>query len=550
MMLWGCSNSNNDSSNASSSAPSASNSSTESSDSSSPEKFKDVTLNVLIDWNGSETRGPKDLINNPVAKVIKEKTGVTLNLQYAKMDEVQQLNTIFATQELPDIIDAPAWLIDPLTKAAKEDQLMDLTDIFNKYPILATNADADHTPTGYQEDLFNVVPGKKFFMYGGYPATPDDYMDWMYGYWVRKDVAQQTGIDPASVQTPDQLYAFLKKIKDLDLKQDGKTIFPLGSFQGGWFLGYANKMFTYSGTDYNWDSGNAQYQFMSDKYTEQTLYFRKLISEGLIDPEAYSQTAAVATEKVAQGRYAVLSGHFYYMYDATRSFIKDHPDAEYEVLGPLKDVNGDSGNIEAVANGSHAIAITKDCKDPEAAARVLAFLATDEGWKLTNYGVEGIHYDMVDGKPVAKQEWVDKEAATPGTLKDEGFGTNLVYGYLAGQDRTVSLLGGPFGWQTDKKAKLVQEVKKQLRPNGVQLVSGYDPSSFVTQFSGFQKLKPIMDQVAAISQQAMYAKSDAAAMKLLDDARKALEKAGIHDLEKYLDDQAKQKDILKNLKNY
>ncbi|MNO33358.1 hypothetical protein D3C76_233680 [compost metagenome] len=536
-MLWGCSND-------SSSAPTTSNSDSESPSSTS---MKDVTLNVLINWNGSEALGPKDPINNSVAKVIKEKTGVTLNLQYAKMDEAQQLNTIFATQELPDIVASPAWVFEPLAKAAKENQIMELTDIFKEYPLLATNADPDHTPAGSQENLFDVVPGKKFFMYGGYPATPDDLTDWLYGFYVRKDIAEKTGIDPTTVHTPDDLYTFLKTIKDLDLKQDGKTIFPLGSFQGGWWLQYANKMFTNNNADYNWASGSPEYQFMSDKYTEQTLYLRKLISEGLIDPEAFTQTAAVATEKVSQGRYATLSAHFYHLYDATRSFVSGHPDSEYVPVGPLNNMNGDPNKAVAVPTGSNAVFLTKNCSDPEAAARVLAFLASDEGWLLTHYGVEGVHYDMVDGKPVAKKEWLDKEVAAPGTLKDEGFGTNLVYSYLAGQDRTVSKFGGPFGWQTDKKFQMVQDVKKVLRPNGLELLRGYDPGQLALQFPGYEKLKPVLDQISQISSQAIFAKSDEAAKKLLDDARKELEKAGIHDLEKFLDEQSKQKEIVKDL---
>lgn len=548
VMLVGCSKGANNSNNPSNSGSVPNNNSSNNEEGTpETEKFEDVTLKVLIDWNGSEASGPKDPINNPVAKVIKEKTGVTLDMQYAKMDEIEQLNTIFATQELPDIVDAPAWLMEPLVKAAKEGQMMDITEILEQYPVLKTNQDADHTPIGYQENLFNVVPGKKFFTYGGYPATADDITDWLYGLYVRKDVAEQTGIDPTTVHTPDELYNFLKKIKDLNLKQDGKTIYPLGSFQGGWWVQYINKMFMYNNTEYNWDSGAAQYQYMSDKYTEATLYFRKLISEGLLDPEAFSQTATVANEKAAQGRSAVLTGHYFHITGAVETFVASHPEAEFVPLGPLNDVNGDPFKAETSASGAHAVFLTKANKNPEASARLLNFLASDEGWLLTNYGVEGIHYDMVDGKPVAKQEWLDKEAATPGTLKDEGFGTNLPYSYLAGQNRTVSLFGGPYGWQSDKKYQKVLDIKKVVRPNGLELVKGDDIGQVTQKFSGIEKLKPVMEQLGLIWQQAIYAKSDEAAIKLLDNARKELEKAGIHDLEKYLDEQAKTLNFIKNV---
>ena len=43
--------------------------------------------------------------------------------------------------------------------------------------------------------------------------------------------------------------------------------------------------------------------------------------------------------------------------------------------------------------------ISTDCENPELAARFLNYYFTDEGRMLANYGVEGLTYEMVDGKP-------------------------------------------------------------------------------------------------------------------------------------------------------
>jgi putative aldouronate transport system substrate-binding protein len=97
---------------------------------------KEVTLRILHNWNGSTG---SDVDMDAVSKVIKEKTGVTVKWEYTNGSEVEKVNTIFATQDLPDIYTGPAWggELDGIIKAAKEDQLVDLTDKLDKYPNLA-----------------------------------------------------------------------------------------------------------------------------------------------------------------------------------------------------------------------------------------------------------------------------------------------------------------------------------------------------------------------------------------------------------------------------
>jgi putative aldouronate transport system substrate-binding protein len=95
--------------------------------------------------------------------------------------------------------------------------------------------------------------------------------------------------------------------------------------------------------------------------------------------------------------------------------------------------------------GDNIAAITKKTKDVDAALRVMDFLASDEGWMLTHYGIEGTHYDMVNGKPVPKKEWADKFAADPtgAIMQNQGFGfVNSPYGNLTGLRRTFSLGNG------------------------------------------------------------------------------------------------------------
>lgn len=63
-----------------------------------------VTLTILNNWNGSS--GP-DTDTTPVTKAIEEKTGIKIKIDYTKGSEVEKVNQIFATQDLPDIYTGP-----------------------------------------------------------------------------------------------------------------------------------------------------------------------------------------------------------------------------------------------------------------------------------------------------------------------------------------------------------------------------------------------------------------------------------------------------------
>lgn len=55
--------------------------------------------------------------------------------------------------------------------------------------------------------------------------------------------------------------------------------------------------------------------------------------------------------------------------------------------------------------------ITKNCKDPVAAMQFCNFMASEEGQYLTLWGVEGEHWDYVDGKHQPRQEVLDSYRA-------------------------------------------------------------------------------------------------------------------------------------------
>lgn len=493
---------------------------------------KPITIKTLFNWNGST--GPKDMVNNPVAKKIKEKTGVIFNVDHTTGSEVEKINQIFATGSLPDLYIGPAWgdgeEAATLLKAANEGQLYDLTKYINKYPNIAKMVKKENmSPTQYA-NVISKQKGGQYILIATTPAKKEDIYNWLYGLYVNKDYAARVGIDPQSVHTPQDLYLYLKKVKSLGLKSSGKTVYPLGANGGGWPLEIMSEMFVPVAGAGSWlidENGNAKVNMMTQEYQDYILYMNKLLREGLLDPQAYSQTTAIAKEKFAQGRDAVIPNQFDGLWtDEHKAGLGN----KYVPLGPLNDWQGDPYRTVVKVVGSNAIAVPKTASEEklDAIMKAINYLASDKGFLLTHYGIEGVHYKKVDGKIKAKKKWVEKQEKDPNTLKNEGI--NVAYAALSGLDRTYSLAGGPFGYQYSKKSEARKKFIKILTPNGVEPVKGENPQIVLKESDNYEQLQAVFDTLGDAEKQAINASSKEKALSIIKKTRNALKNAGIKEV--------------------
>src|SRR5690625_1534791 len=175
-----------------------------------------ITLKVLLNWNGAGGNKPEDPFNNPIAKKIKEETGVLLDYEYTNESEVEKLTQVLATGEYPDIYVGPAWGKESelMLQAANEGILHDLTPYLEDHPRLAEVMDPENMSPALYENIFSKQEGGNFLSHTEYPATEDDVKDWLYGLYVNKDIADELGVDPQSITTVDELYDFLVQIKE------------------------------------------------------------------------------------------------------------------------------------------------------------------------------------------------------------------------------------------------------------------------------------------------------------------------------------------------
>ena len=140
----------------------------------------------------------------------------------------------------------------------------------------------------------------------------------------------------------------------------------------------------------------------------------QLYREGLLDKEWVTLDWNQLEEKITKG---------YTFCTVDSNWIATRPNQSLRVQGGE---DADFRSYKVVGNGVTAEettynsrntlgwgdwCITKNCKDPVAAMQFCNFMASEEGQYLTLWGVEGEHWDYVDGKHQPRQEVLDSYRA-------------------------------------------------------------------------------------------------------------------------------------------
>lgn len=110
-------------------------------------------------------------------------------------------------------------------------------------------------------------------------------------------------------------------------------------------------------------------------------------------------------EKLSEGRYFCMLYQRTDIMDSQKKLYSEDPDSIYIAIDDPKNRRKDDPVLqEAGINGWTVTFISRKCEDPKAAIEMLSYLMSEEGQKTTYIGVEGVTYDIVDGKEVVKPE--------------------------------------------------------------------------------------------------------------------------------------------------
>ncbi|HZG86248.1 extracellular solute-binding protein [Paenibacillus sp.] len=329
-----------------------------------------------------------ELPSDKVLDVIEEKTNTKLNINWVPnaVYEEKVLSSM-ATDSMPQAIYVGNIAIyNNFKSSLRAGQFWEIGPYLDQFPYLK-NLD----PVVLKN---SAVDGK---IYGLYQATPLSRQGVIY----RKDWADKLGLK--APETIDDLYAMMKAFAEQDPDGDGqKNTIGLAD-RSDLVYGAFKTTSSYFGTPNNWGEldGELRPEFMFPAYMDTMNFFRKLFQEGLINHD-FPVTSKPDHEALFKtGKAGTFIGCICAAPGYQRDMEKTIPGVKLDVANRIKGPNGEVGVWSVPGYGNMVLFPKSSIKNEEELKKVLSFfdqLMNPEIYNLLNYGIEGDHYEIVNGQ--------------------------------------------------------------------------------------------------------------------------------------------------------
>ncbi len=334
----------------------------------------------------------EDYATNAYTKFLEEKTGIKLNFyEFPASGGDEKLNVMISSgTELPDIISGFQISKANFLKYASEGTFLDLSPYMDEQSYWFNDV-KKKTKIENLDSWLSTADGAKYFM----PHIIE--MDGnLYG---GKAFINKSWLDKLNLKMPETIEDFknvMRAFKTMDPNGNGKAdeITFTGSNGGGWNEKPVNfLMNSYIYDDYEEsglgvdENGKLTVNYMTDEYKRGIKEISEMMQEGLIDIQCYTQknttlrTLCSAEEEVV-GAFATGSPDNLFPAGDERLL-------HYVPLPPLKGPDGKAYAFKTDYSVACSGVITKYCKNPLAAYRLLDFMMSEEASIMTHYGVEG-----------------------------------------------------------------------------------------------------------------------------------------------------------------
>ena len=330
-----------------------------------------------------------------------------------------------------------------------------------------------------------------------------------YSYIIRKDVFDAAGVDVEELEknwTYEDFYQALKKVKEHTGKKyvwsdasKGESSLNITAVaygvKAGW--GIAN------GLVFDHDKLEFNFADTTDNFKEFVSYFNKMINEGLLDPESFSQEDDVAKAKFVTGETYVMNGNYQNLADYA-NLMQEEGAELYMVTAP----GGPAGQLQIensrLENGVMISTNALNDLGEEGFIKMLRFVDwlwySEEGQTLTLWGVEGETYTK-QGDTIVLNSDITYNGMNPNATKK----LNADYGFAGG----VFAYGGSAWLRTSKFTEgekdfnnRIQEYR-QIRPIDPPIMANEEESEALNLIS-----TPLIDCVKAWTQKFIIGQAD------------------------------------------
>ena len=331
--------------------------------------------------------------NCETVQKIAELTGINLDVIIVPAsDWATKMNTLMATNSMPDFF----YLWTDVKEITSAGALLALDDLIDQY---APNI----------KELYDTIPNlDKATVNGQIYALPTIRMDENLEVGatpnIRVDLLEELNLDVPT--TWDELYNVLKAFKE-----NYPDSIPWGSRGEYNLIRSYTSCVTSLGADYNLyqdDNGEWKLGRLEENYKEALAFLNKCYAEGLLDNEYIITSAQDWKSGLASGKYLFYYDNPTFINSFNPTLNETDPDARIEPIPHLANSKGETRAYGFANHEFNIFGISPDVENPELAIKFFDWLYSDEGALLMNYGVEGQEYEMVDGAPQFKAEFIEE----------------------------------------------------------------------------------------------------------------------------------------------
>lgn len=382
---------------------------------------------------------------------ITKRTGVTLQPTIVPMSDYSQKRSLLISSG-----DAP--LVIPKTYPGEEASfvssgaILPVSDYIDMMPNFKDKVEKWGMET--ELDGLRQEDGKYYVLPGMHEEVWPDYT-----LLVRTDIFEKNNIPiPA---TWDELYTALKKLKEIypdsipfsDRFQFNSTLNIAATgfgTKGGWGFG--------NGLTYKADKDEFVYTSTTPEYKNMLTYFNKLVSEGLLDKESFTQTDDQAIQKFVSGKSFVINGNSQTVVLHRTDMNKSLGEGKFSVA-KITVPGGPAGQLMSGSRLENGVMILAKAKENPNFKAILQFIDwlyySDEGEEFAKWGVEGVTYTKENGVRKLVDD-INYNGLNPKGTKD----LRIDYGFSGGvfaYGGTTELLQSMF---SNEEKKFQEDMKK------------------------------------------------------------------------------------------
>ncbi|NJM81384.1 MAG: extracellular solute-binding protein [Tabrizicola sp.] len=361
----------------------------------------------------------------PVELAAREMTGIALKdatIGSNSKESREAFNLLIASGDLPDIVGGLA-IKDNVNRYGPEGAFIALDDLIEEH---APNIKAFFDANPDLRKAISGADGKLYYI----PYLPDGFYG--RGYFIRQDWLDKLGLEqPQNVQ---EVHDVLVAFRDRDPNGNGKKD-EIPYFARQWeelirlvtlWDGRSSGSDTYH--DFFVQDGKITHPYIGEGYREGMKNLAQWYKEGLIDPEVFTRGASSRDFLLGEN----LGGMTHDWFASTAAY-NDKVSQTVEGFNFIAFIP--PASVSGVRMEEHrrilikpdGWAISFSNEHPVETIKYFDFWFTPEGRNLSNFGVEGVHWTMVDGKPRFTDEVLKIDTSVVNQMY--AIGAQIVRGY-------------------------------------------------------------------------------------------------------------------------